>query len=247
MDNRTTPLDHEHIEPHMCDLNLRLYVLEQLPFFNHLPNSSIRKINERFVERGYAEGELIYLEGSPAKRLYVIADGNVKLMRHTLSGKDVMLAILKQGEFFGSLSHKQDDIYFETAQALTQVCTLSIEGPDFRQILNDHPQVTLKVMDIMVRRLQEAQEMVHLLSVASVEQRLADVLLKLADKLGEPTDIGLLIQLPLGRADLAELTGTTTETVSRTMSQFQKENLIQTGRRWVAITDRPGLSKLKTP
>lgn len=228
----------------MCDLDLRLYVLGQLPFFKHLSPTTIKDINNSFVERGYSEGELIYLTGSPAERLFVIADGNVKLMHHTLSGKSVMLDILKQGEFFGSLSHHEDDRYFETAQAHTKVCTLSIEGGDFHHLLNIHPQVAVSVMDIMVQRLQEAQAKVRLLSASTVEQRLAFVLLKLGDKLGESNDLGWLIQLPVGRADLAELTGTTTETVSRVMSQFQKEKLIQTGRRWIAITDQPGLAKL---
>jgi CRP-like cAMP-binding protein len=244
MNRRKTPLDQEHIEPHMCDLDLRLYILGHLPFYKGLPASTIRDINELFTERGYAAGEIIYLEKSPASRLYVVADGNVKLMRHTLSGKDVMLDILNQGEFFGSMTHTEDDTYSETAHAHSPVCTLSIEGDDFRQILSSHPPVAMKVMDIMAQRLREAHEMVRLLSVSSVEQRLAQVLLKLGDKLGESVDVGLLIQLPLGRADLAELTGTTTETASRVMSQLQKEGLIQTGRRWVAILDKPGLAAL---
>jgi CRP-like cAMP-binding protein len=87
--------------------------------------------------------------------------------------------------------------------------------------------------------------MVRLLSVSSVEGRLAHVLLSLGDKLGEQDKVGLLIQLPLGRADLAELIGTTTETVSRMMSQFQKDGLIQTGRRWVAIVDKTSLAELR--
>ncbi|NOH12294.1 MAG: Crp/Fnr family transcriptional regulator [Chloroflexi bacterium] len=228
----------------MCDLKLRLYILGRLPFFSGLPDSKIRDINALFSERGYAMGEIIYFEKSPAKRLYAVADGHVKLMRHTVSGKDVMLNVLNQGEFFGSLTHAQDDNYSETAHAHTPVCTLSIEGNDFRQILSRHPPVAIKVMDIMAHRLREAHEMVRLLSVSSIEQRLAHVLLKLGDKLGEADDVGLLIQLPLGRSDLAELTGTTTETASRVMSQLQKEGLIQTGRRWVAITNKPGLAAL---
>lgn len=228
----------------MCDLELRLYILGRLPFFSGLPDSTISDINALFTERGYAVGEIIYFEKNPASRLYVVADGHVKLMRHTLSGKDVMLDVLNQGDFFGSLTHAEDDTYSETAHAHTPVCTLSIEGNDFRQILSRHPPVAIKVMEIMAQRLREAHEMVRLLSVSSVEQRLAHVLLKLGDKLGEKDDVGLLIQLPMGRGDLAELTGTTTETASRVMSQFQKEGLIQTGRRWVAITDKPGLAAL---
>lgn len=245
MSRRKTPLDQEHLEPHMCDLDLRLYILSQLPFFNGLSSSMIREINTLFVERGFDGGEIIYLEGSPASRLYVVADGNVKLMRHTLSGKDVMLDILKQGEFFGGLSTAEDDAYSETAHAHTPVCTLSIGGEDFRQILRRHPPVAMKVIDIMAQRVREAHEMVRLLSVSSVEGRLAHVLLSLGDKLGEQDKVGLLIQLPLGRADLAELIGTTTETVSRMMSQFQKDGLIQTGRRWVAIVDKTSLAELR--
>lgn len=241
---RKTPLDHNHIEPHMCGLDLRLYILGRLPFFEGLPTAAIHEINAAFIERGFTPGEIIYFEGSPATRFYVVADGNVKLMGHTHSGKDVMLDILIPGEFFGNLTHLADHTYTETTHAHTPVCILSIAGDDFRQILDLHPPVALKVMDILAQRLREAHQMVRLLSVASVEQRLAHVLLKLADKLGEQNDVGMLIQMPLSRGDLAELSGTTTETASRVMSHLQREGLVQTGRQWVAITDQPGLVSL---
>lgn len=244
MVRRKIPLDDEHIEPHMCDLDLRLYILGRLPFFRELSGEAILKVNKFFTERGYTPGENIYFEKDLAKRLYVVADGHVKLMHHTVSGKDVMLDILIQGEYFGGLTQAENALYSEMAYAHTPVCALSIEGRDFRQVLNDHPQVALKVMDIMAERLRAAHEMVRLLSVASVEQRLAYVLLKLGDKLAAPDEVGLLIQMPLGRGNLAELTGTTPETASRVMSQLQKEGLIRTGRRWVAIIDRPGLAAL---
>lgn len=244
MTRRKTPIDFDHIKPHMCDLDLRLYILGRLPFFKGLSTETIIVINKLFIERGYDPGEIIYLDGSPATRLYVVADGNIKLMRHTLSGKDVLLDILKQGEFFGGLTHARDETYSETAHAHTPVCTLSIDGGDFRRLLSEYPDVALRVMDIVAERLQASQEMVRLLSVASVEQRLAHVLLRLGDKLGEEDDVGLLIQMPLGRGDLAELTGTTTETASRVMSRFQKDGLIQTGRQWVAIKEKSGLAAL---
>lgn len=228
----------------MCDLDLRLYIIGRLPFFKELPPATIQNINESFTERGYQAGEMIYLEGSTASRLNVVADGNVKLMRHTMSGKDVLLDVLVQGEFFGSLTFGEGDYYPESAVAQTPVCALSIEGENFRQVLRQHPSVSLKVMEVMDRRLREAHEMVRLLSTSSVEGRLAHVLLKLGDKLGEADEVGLLIQMPLGRGELAELTGTTTETASRVMSQFQKMKLIQTGRQWVAILDRTRLASL---
>jgi len=228
----------------MCSVELRLEILGQLPFFSDLEPSEIQTINRSFVERGYTPDESIYFVGEPATRLHAVADGNVKLIHHTLKGQDVMLDILKPGEFFGSLASTGEDTYAETAQAQTPVCTLSVGSEDFRQILRQHPSVSLKVMDIMDGRLRSAHEMMRQLSVYSTDQRIAFVLLKLGDKLGEQKDVGLLIQLPLSRGDLAQLSGTTTETASRVMSQFQKEGLIQAGRQWVAITNRARLADL---
>jgi CRP-like cAMP-binding protein len=244
MNRRKSPIDDNWVEPHMCSVELRLEILGQLPFFSDLGLPEVQTINRSFVERGFAPHETIYFAGDPATRLYAVADGNVKLMHHTLKGHDVMLNILEPGEFFGSLASSGEETYAETAQAQTPVCTLSIGSQDFRKILRQHPPVSIKMMDIMGGRLRAAHEMMRQLSVYSTDQRIAFVLLKLGDKLGEQKDVGLLIQLPLSRGDLAQLSGTTTETASRVMSQFQKEGLIHTGRQWVAITNRAKLADL---
>jgi len=238
---RNTPLDQDYIEPHMCSVDLRLYILSHLPFFQGLTAEQIREINLLFVDRGYKAGELIYAESSPAARLYVVADGIVKLTQLAQSGKEVMLDVLKSGEFFGSLTHRPKDQYSESAHAQNPVCALSIEGGQFRQILKMYSQVAIRVMDMMAERLKESQEMVRMISTAPVDQRIAFVLLKLADKLGEKNENGLLIQMPLSREDVANLTALTTETVSRVMSQFQKDGWIKTGRQWVAIVQKERL------
>jgi CRP-like cAMP-binding protein len=152
-------------------------------------------------------------------------------MRYTLDGKEIMLDILKQGEFFGSLAPVEGGTYPETAQSQTPVCALSIVRKDFRDFLETHPAVVLKVMDTMAHRLQEAHERVRQLSAYTVEQRIAFALLKLAEKAGGQSDLGRLIQLPLSWADLAALAGTTPETASRVMSSFQEEGAVRSGRR----------------
>lgn len=242
---RESPLSEDWIPSHQCSLDLRLEILGSLPFFNQLPEDEIAKINHTFVERGYEAGEMVYLSGSRGERFYVVADGYVKLIRHTLDGgKDIMLDILKQGEFFGSLAPVEGGTYQETAQAQTPVCTLSIAREDFRNLLETHPAVALKVMDNMARRLQEAHERVRQLSAYTVEQRIAYALLKLAEKAGEQREIGRLIQFPLSRADLAALTGTTPETASRVMSSLQERDAVRSGRRWVAVSDEDYLGSL---
>jgi CRP-like cAMP-binding protein len=226
----------------MCSIELRMEILQQVPFFSGIGEAGVAKINTLFKEQGFSAGETLYFVAGPAGRLYVVADGKVKLMHHTTAGKDVMLDILNKGDFFGSLAMEGDERYAETAVAQTDCCVLGIDTVSFRRVMQDYPSVSLKVVDIMAERLRSAQEMIRQLSVYSVEQRLAHILLKLGDKLGEEQENGLLIQMPLSRGDLAEMVGTSTETASRVMSGFQEQGLIQSGRRWVAIADRDRLA-----
>ncbi|MEJ2598606.1 MAG: Crp/Fnr family transcriptional regulator [Anaerolineales bacterium] len=241
---RKTPLEIETTEPQLCSIDLRLEILARLPFFTGLTQAELEQANHLFHEKGYQPEEVIYFAGDPAGQLFVVAEGRVKLMRHTLAGKDILLDILTPGEFFGDLSPSAGSLYPDTAQALTAACILVINAQDFRRILNRHPRVALKVLDIMSERLRAAYEQVRQLNVLTVEQRIAYVLLLLSDKIGKPSQVGLLIQVPLGRRDLAGLTGTTTETASRVVSRFTKESLIQTGRQWISVIDRSGLAAI---
>ena len=107
--------------------------------------------------------------------------------------------------------------------------------------------MSLALLEIVSSRLREAREVIHQLSASPVESRLAATLLKLADKLGEKRGDEVLIQLPLSRQDLADMTGATVETASRVMSQFRRQKLIRSGRRWVSLTDLDGLKKIANP
>jgi CRP-like cAMP-binding protein len=241
---RETPLREDYIEPVQCDLHLRLDILKQVPFFAALPAEAIEEINTQFRDQGYTASETVYFVGDQAKRLYVVASGNVKLVRHSPAGQDVLLDMLTPGEFFGSLAVLGDATYQDTAQAQTPACILSIDADDFQHILETYPPVALAALNITSARLKEAHETIQQLSAYSVEQRIAAVLLKLADKLGEQQSDGLLIQMPLSRQDLAEMTGTTPETASRIMSQFKQDDLIRTGRRWISILNLDQLQML---
>lgn len=243
-EKRKTPLEPEVITPEMCSPEERLQILGQVPFFAGLSRPELQEIDQLFRATGYQEEEVVYFEGDPAGHFYVVAAGKVQLMRHTRMGKDVLLDLLKPGEYFGGLSPSPEETYSETAIAHTSVCTLRMGKDVFRSILSQRPEVALRVLEITTARLSAAQEMVRQLSAHSVEQRIAFTLLKLADKFGRRHEKGLLIQTPLSRDELAEMTGTTTESASRVISQFQKAGLIETGRRWVAIKEREGLETI---
>jgi CRP-like cAMP-binding protein len=225
-------------------VDVRLHVLRQTPFFRGLAPEALEKINQLFHEYGYVAGETIFLAGSPSTRLYIVASGTVKLLRHTMKGQDVVLDLLMPGEFFGSLSALGDELNEESAQAQTACCVLGIDTSAFERILSHYPPVALQVLSLVAGRLRHAQELVRQLSAYPVEHRIAATLLNLANKLGEARPEGLLIQIPLSRQDLAEMTGTTTESVSRVLSQLRDEGLVNTGRQWVAIIDPDGLAKM---
>ena len=242
--NAKTPLEKNEFEANSCSTDSRLGIIQALPFFKNLTQEAIIDINSIFRDVHYHPNETIYFSGDKSTQLCVVASGSVKLIKHSIDGQDVLIDLLNQGEFFGALETLGQPVYQETAESQTNCCILKISSERFRKILEIYPSTSLNIIDILSERLKAAYEMMHQLSVQSVEQRIAFTLLKLANKLGERKDIGLLIQLPFARSDLAKMTGTTTETASRIMSQFQKQGIIKTGRQWVSITDHKKLKHL---
>jgi CRP/FNR family transcriptional regulator, nitrogen oxide reductase regulator len=241
---RTTPLTRPCAAPHACPRPLRLEILSRTRFFAGLPAEEISVIDQRMRVRGYSEGEPIHRAGDPATHLSVLASGRVKLIRPTLDGQDVLVDVVTPGGLFGTLSTLGDPTYPDTAQALTVSCALRISAGDFRDVLRSYPVVALAVLDDLAHRLERVQQSVRRLSGGSVVQRVAATLLALADQLGQPHDHATVLQLPLTRADLAAMTGTTTESASRAVSRLRRDGIIDTGRRWTSILDRDRLASL---
>jgi CRP-like cAMP-binding protein len=239
-----SPVRLEWVDPAVCSLEYRLKLLGRLPFFKHLPADAISRINALFHDSDAPADERIYFEGDEAGHLYLVAMGKVKLVRNTASGRDVLLDILHGGDYFGSFSTFGGRLYTETAIAQTDCCILKISAEDFEHILSDHPDVTRKVLEAVSQRLAESQEIVKQLSAYTTEQRIASALLRLAGKLGEARGGDVLIQLPFSRQDLAAMTGSTIETVSRVMSRFAENGWVKSGRKWVTITDMKHLEEL---
>lgn len=243
-ERRHTPLARSCEAPHGCPRPLRLDVLAHAPYFRGLDRAEIETIDQRMQVRGYAAGETIYRAGKPAEHLFILASGRVKVLRPSLEGSQVLVDVVTPGALFGSVAALGDAGYPDTAEALTVACALRISAADFRAVLREHPHVALTVLDDVAARLEHAHQAIHRLSGGTVEQRVAATLLTLADKFGHPRGNGTLLELPLTRADLAAMTGTTTESVSRTLSGLRRAGLVDTGRRWTAVTDHAGLAKL---
>jgi CRP/FNR family transcriptional regulator, nitrogen oxide reductase regulator len=241
---RKSPVNTITTEPQHCSIDLRLKILGRLPFFADLPAKDLERVNQRFVEVGYQPGDTIYAAGDPAERLFVVADGKVKLLQHAPGGRNVLLEILTSGEFFGNLATLGIAAYPDTAQAQTSACVLSIRADDFRRLLDEYPGIALKTLSVMVERLNAANRRVLQISSMPADTRIAFTLHSLAKKFGRQQETGLLIDVPLSRDDLAEMAGTTPETVSRAVSQMQSSGILDTGRQWFAVKDWEALEKI---
>lgn len=234
---KTTPLKDYASDGHHCSLELKTTKLGMVSFFRDLQQEDLDEIVKRFSATHYREGDEIYYQGDTAHYLRVVVDGAVKLLRYTDEGKDVVLDILNPGSYFGSLKLLGSDVYTDSAVAQTGCCILSVGLKDFREILQDYPSVSIAILEMSAEKLRSSQEQIKQLTTEPVETRIANILLTLTEKFGENKEKGTLIQLPFSRKDLADMAGTTTESASRVMSNFQKKGIIETGRQWVAIQD----------
>lgn len=235
---RTVPLRPTCARPHDCPAPVRMQVLSRTPMFAGLSEEQLQDVDRRTSSLSWAEGDPLYTEGEPAEHLYLVADGRAKAYRTAPNGQEVVVELLGPGDLFGGLRQLGQDAYAETVEALTTVCALRIGDNAFRRLLLEHPEVALRVLDDAAVLLAQARADVTRRSTAAVAERLADVLLRLAGKFGAPAGGGgTLIELPLSRADLAGMTGSTPESVSRVMSRWRQEGVIDAGRRWTAVHD----------
>jgi CRP/FNR family transcriptional regulator len=218
-------------------------ILRSVPLFASLTPDQIATIADRFRADHFATDTFIFLEGDEADRLWVIREGQIKIVKYNAEGQESLLEVILPGEMFGGAG-----ILFPqhpaTAVAMTDTITLSIGRAEYLQLIHQYPDIALRIIAILGERLRAAMNM-RALSTERVDTRLAHILLKLCNKVGEQTDEGVKINLPLSRQDLADMTGTTIETAIRIMSKFRKDGLALTEPGgYIIITDRERMEKV---
>ncbi len=220
-------------------------VLSHVPYFASLPPEDLTQVDNRMTALSWAEGDPLYQMGDRAEHLYVLASGHVKVGGTTAAGDESITDILSPGQLFGTMMTLGEPVHTDTATALVTTCALRIDQQSFRDILTQHPTVALRVLDDVAARLARTKSGMSRRLANTVPQRTAAALLTLADTVGQATDDnGTLLQLPLTRADIAALANSTPESVSRTMSEWRRSGIIDSGRRWTAILDRDRLTQI---
>lgn len=239
-ERRHVPLRASCGQPHACPAPVRRRVLAATALFGDVGEAGIADIGERMTASSWAAGEYLYVEGDPADELFVVAAGRAKMVRTDADGVEVVLDVLGPGDLFGGLASLGVGEHAESVVAMRTTCVLRIGSEGFRGLLADYPAVAVRAFDEVASQLGVTRA-AFAATTGTVARRVAGALIRLAAKFGEPAPEGLLIQVPLTRSDLAGMTGSTTESVSRAMSAMRRDGIIATGRKWTAVTDMGAL------
>lgn len=222
---------HEHI-PSLC--------VARVPIFNHLSPEALEVIAAKANMRTYERGQFVHRAGEPSDKLFIVHRGRIKVYRLSDTGKEQLVRILKPGDFAGELSlfsSVQHDSYAEAMQA-SEVCT--IHRTDLQELLRTYPDISLHVLAELSRRLADSEKQTAAIATASINARLAQYLAGLAEQ-----EASLSFSLPMSRRNLASFLGTTPETVSRRLGEFEDAGWIhQTGQRKITILDINALQRV---
>lgn len=209
--------------------------IESVPIFANLSQAEMLEIAYITRPETFQKGELVYSPGDHGGRLYVLHKGKIKITRVNRQGKEQVIRILGPGDFMGELSLFGAIPQTDQAEVLETATMCVIEGDQLKELMAKYASIAFKVMDVLSRRLERAEHLIESISLDTVEQRLAKVLLEL----GEGSDE---IRLATTKGDLASSLGMTQETLSRKLKQFEAEGLIALkGHKGIRLLDRDQL------
>jgi CRP/FNR family transcriptional regulator, nitrogen oxide reductase regulator len=212
--------------------------------FAGLPPRELEALARSAREEPCRAREYVFHEGDPALWLCLVKSGHVRIVRHSRTGKDVVLELLGPGEIFGGVAVIERRPYPASAQATEPSVVVKIPAEVAVGLAERHPSVVREMALLIGRRLRAAHDSVKSLSVEPVEARLAATLLRLADREGVPAEGGLELPFHLTRQSLADMSGTTVESAIRVVSRWLRDGLVEDRGGRLLIQDRDGLREL---
>lgn len=218
----------------------RIALLRKTALFADLDENELTYIIDRVVSRKFHAGEMIFSEGDPCPGLWLIESGKVKVFKSAASGREQVLTFEGPGGSVAELPVFDGGNYPASAVAVVDSALLFVRKEDFRLLCLKCPEVALKVLRVVGRRLRELVAIIEELSFSTVQHRLASRLLRLA-RYGERTPRGVEVVLPAGQQELAAQIGTVRELVSRGLSRLQAEGIIAIDGRKITIRDLKAL------
>lgn len=194
-----------------------------VPIFNHLEPEQLAEIEKVTFNKRLLKGEYLYLPEEKSDFLYILNSGLIRIYHLNEGGKEQLIRFMHSGEFVGEMALFQANAHDSFAQAVQDTSICVLQRQDLQELLALYPNISLKIMEEFSRRLQRSEKQTTLVSTEKVETRVAIFLAELMEKDNKFSEI----ELPMSKKDLASYLGTTPETLSRTITIFERKKLIQ--------------------
>tara|TARA_X000001036_G_scaffold261932_1_gene243472 strand:+ start:366 stop:1049 length:684 start_codon:yes stop_codon:yes gene_type:complete len=202
-------------------------LLKTVSLFWDLNKIELGHISDKMVSKKFENGNLIFLEESEGKNLFFVVEGSVKVTRLSKDGREVILAMLNAGDFFGEMSLLDGEARSANVIALEETEVLSLNRDDFLVVLHDYPKIAIQLLKEMTSRLRKSDRQIVSLSLSDAEKRIALCIVRFADEQGVIKNGQVTIpKIPI-QQDIANMAGTSRETVSRAMSLLTEEKYIE--------------------
>lgn len=221
-----------------------VWYLKKVAFLADISSELLQRLAEKVEMREVRRRQVIYLPGDPGAAVYFVNGGRVKISKVTRDGKELTLAYRGPGDVFGETCLIDGSPREEMAEAMENALVTEIERGEFERLLQQHAILGLRLSKILAARRREVENKIENLVFKDVNAKLAELLLRLATEYGVDDSRGTLVALKITHQEMANLIGSTRETVSLTLAQFKRKGLIATDGRKVILSDREGLRAL---
>ena len=215
----------------------KIELLQSVALFWDLSEEELGYISQKMIARHYESGKFIFLEDSEGEQCFFVVQGSVKVTRLSKDGREVILAMLNEGEFFGEMALLDGESRSANVIALEETEVLTLNREDFLVVLHDYPQIAIQLLKEMADRLRKSDRHIASLSLSDAEKRIALCIIRFADEQGIIKRGQVSIpKMPI-QQDIANMAGTSRETVSRAINLLEKEHFIKRQGRELLILD----------
>ncbi|HWC08786.1 MAG TPA: Crp/Fnr family transcriptional regulator [Solirubrobacterales bacterium] len=214
-------------------------LLKSVALFADLEEGELERFSHVAVPRTFPAGTRVFHEGDSSDACYIVKEGSFRVTREHSDGRAITLATLGPGEIFGELAMLDGDSRSASAEALSDGELLALPANDVRSLLARHPEIALKLVAGLVRRLRAANVRLTKQSFQTVPSRVAGILAQLSREQGNGS--GGEVTIRMNQTDLAQLAGTSRESVSRFLAELERAGVVRSGRGRVTVLEPPKL------
>jgi CRP-like cAMP-binding protein len=217
-------------------MSQRIWFLKRCDLFEQLTPEQLTRLESQARIRRYERNSAIYLPGDSADGVLLLSEGRVRICDFTPDGKQAILAFIEPGEMFGELALIDAHPREERAEAATPATVILIPGEAMQRLMESVPNLFLGITKLIGFRRRRIERRLKMLLFRSNRERLTHLLLELAEQYGRSDPAGIRIDIRLSHQDLANIIGSTRETVTITLGELQNEGVIRIARRTVILT-----------